>query len=103
MFHNRPSAFKYDYKDNAEDIKMCDATGLNQMSLLNIAQRFKLNAEQTLSFLKIGQVFMDEHNKRPTDQLLHFLGGHGGTGKSHVVKAIRFLFDNYKHSNWFAA
>jgi len=70
----------------------------------------KLNEKQALAFLMIGQRFLLElkasHETAvglqppPVKQLLSYVGGVGGVGKSHVIKTTQALFAAYGKSDW---
>jgi hypothetical protein len=76
-----------------------DDTTLNEIS-----KQFTLNAEQHLAFFKVGQTLLQELNYPETEiqppQLLAYIGGPGGTGKSQVIKAIQHLFSHCGRSQW---
>jgi hypothetical protein len=82
-------------------------------ALMDIAKQFKLNFKQLATFLIIGTRFLQElaaaelaSDTTPFETLLsnkplrHFTGGEGGTGKSHVIGALRQLFGAYGRSHW---
>ena len=55
--------------------------------------------------MKLGQTFLDELNTKTSDtstvpQLLAYIGGPGGTGKSQVIKAIQHLFLHCDKPSW---
>ena len=48
-----------------------------------------LNKKQKESFLMITDNIIKRHFKEETEQLVGYVGGPGGTGKSHVINAVR--------------
>ena len=62
-------------------------------TLETISKEFTLNKEQKSAFMKVGHTFLSELDPDvTTPQLLGYIGGPGGTGKSQVIKAIQKLF-----------
>lgn len=70
-------------------------------NLDDIAQHFTLNDKQHIAFLICAQRFKELLQSEPQDQAmsqkpLHMcLTGPGGTGKTHVVNALRELMSRY--------
>ena len=65
--------------------------------LAQISGKWTLNCEQNHAFKIVARHAMAE---KP-EQLLMYLGGPGGTGKSRVVSALRDLFESWKQSRRF--
>ncbi|KAK0432389.1 hypothetical protein EV421DRAFT_1719583, partial [Armillaria borealis] len=72
--------------------------------LLNdTVQKFKLNTEQEIAFRIMADTFI---KREPEPFPLHmFLTGPGGTGKTHVIKALCDVMDafGYRHAVRFIA
>ena len=72
-------------------------------TLLKVSAKFTLNKEQHPVFMKIGRtLFLElaEQNRSTVPQLLAYIGGPGGTGKSQVIKAIQHLFMHCGKNTW---
>ena len=72
------------------------------MTLEEIADKFTLNVEQRLAFFTVGESFLRNLNvpeETQTNQLGLYIGGPGGTGKSRVIDAIRYLFASNSKSD----
>ena len=71
-----------------------------------VAQQFRLNAKQRIAFQFIADTFLEEiacianDDLRTPSQLLLYIGGPGGTGKSTVIRAVQKLFELHGHSEW---
>ena len=69
------------------DVDPCDDIDLDEIAL-EIIQRYSLNRKQRYAFeLAIKNVIKRERNEE-TEQILGYVGGPGGTGKSQVIKAV---------------
>jgi hypothetical protein len=60
-----------------------------------IMEQFNLNEKQRVVLWSVANVLISELYGRPTRQMLFFVGGVAGTGKSHCVLAIRAMFAAY--------
>ena len=77
-------------------------------TLREIAEEFTLNANQRYAFLVIGTTFLDEYNglvvpedrREQVAQLLMYVGGSGGVGKSRVISAVVHMFEAYGKRHW---
>ena len=73
-----------------------------------VADLFTLNEKQRHAFLTIAEVFMQEYNgehvpverRERVAQLLMYIGGSGGVGKSRVIAAAVHLFTAYGRKHW---
>ena len=75
-------------------------------SIAAISAEFQLNKKQRIAFQIIARTFLAEFEaekdptaKRPK-QLLIYIGGPGGTGKSTVIHAVQTLFQRHGRENW---
>ena len=50
--------------------------------------RYNLNKKQKVAFMTAIKNVVKRHNNEPTQQVIGYVGGPGGTGKSQVIKAI---------------
>ena len=76
---------------------------ITENMLTEITNEFTLNQKQTIAFMKIGQTLITENNKTDddnTNQLLAYIGGPGGTGKSQMIKAVQKLFSKTNKKSW---
>jgi hypothetical protein len=76
-----------------------------------ILSAFSLNREQTLATKLVGYKLLNHLDirfpqiphlpNRPQDNepLRMYIGGEGGTGKSHVIRAIKHLFEHFQYKN----
>lgn len=72
-----------------------------------ILVNFNLNREQTLATKLVGYKLLDhldqsqpvQSDASSRDPLRLFISGEGGTGKSHVIRAIRHLFSHFQQSD----
>ena len=104
MQHNQPIRFQLEIPDDDKQAKMQSTQGINRkLSPAEIAERFSLNEEQRLSFFIFAETFLAEvRGDKNIEQMFSFLGGAGGTGKTRVVQAIRFMAENYGKASWLA-
>jgi hypothetical protein len=73
---------------------------INRAIIENIRQEFSLNKQQSLSYNLIANHLLDSLTLSvPPDQLLMFMSGEGGTGKSRVINAVKKLFTELKISH----
>ena len=76
-------------------VETCDDKNLDDIAE-DIAEKFSLNKKQKVAFkLSIENVIKRERNE-PTEQLLAYVVGCGGTGKSQIIKAIVAFHDKIK-------
>src|SRR4051794_23873607 len=78
--------------------------------LQHYIKEWQLNEKQAMAFCMIGKRFLDEYHNdfcpvsgnKPieVEQLLGYVGGVGGTGKSFLIKALRHLFTDYGKPEW---
>src|SRR6185312_2831651 len=104
MQHNQPLRFQLEIPDDNKQAKIQSTQGINRkLSPAEIAERFSLNEEQRLSFFIFAETFLAEvRGDKNIEQMFSFLGGAGGTGKTRVVQAIRFMAENYGNASWLA-
>jgi hypothetical protein len=69
----------------------------------SVCKQFGLNEEQQLAFQSVADTLDAEMKGQIPAQKLLFLGGHGGTGKTRVVQAIKAWFDCNQRSSWLAS
>lgn len=74
------------WQEDGSALAVSSARGPDRLS--DISSRFRLNEEQRRAFT----IILEHHLGRPKDQLLMYLGGMGGTGKSQVIKAVTTFF-----------
>jgi hypothetical protein len=105
---NIPSENQYNnnlfMKYNENDVKIVDQSYLSCMFkaksehikklIDNIVVQFTLNKEQERAFRIVANHSVSLH----ADQLKMYLGGMGGTGKSQVIKALKYYFENKNES-----
>jgi len=78
----------------------------NQRVLEAVSKGFTLNVKQNEVFMKIGNTLLDTYNHTegthatPPKQLLAYVGGPGGTGKSQIINAIQDLFRRAGKKSW---
>ncbi|CAM9906470.1 unnamed protein product, partial [Hapterophycus canaliculatus] len=58
-----------------------------------IAEEFGLNRKQRLAFYIFANDLLAQNGPTPPDVLRLYIGGGAGTGKSHVLKAIKAFID----------
>ncbi len=58
-----------------------------------VSKQFDLNHKQAHAFQLIANNVIKRMNGEPTKQILMYIGGAGGTGKTRVIKAIEHLHD----------
>ena len=51
-------------------------------------RKYNLNKKQVVAFKTAIKNVVKRHHKEPTEQVIGYVGGPGGTGKSQVIKAI---------------
>lgn len=72
---------------------------LAQQLINTVGEQHQLQPQQWIAFRIITQSFLENREKRHTsnksDPLRMLLTGPGGTGKSHVVKAVQKLMEHY--------
>ena len=61
----------------------------------DIVAKFTLNAKQVEAFRLIAEAFHKADNMKECSQLRMFLTGAGGTGKTQVLNAMKFLFQQH--------
>src|SRR6185312_14139029 len=90
--------------EDDKQARLESTAGINRkLSPAEIAERFSLNEEQRLAFTIFAETFLAEvREDKNIEQMLLYLGGAGGTGKTRVVQAIRFMAENYGKSSWLA-
>jgi len=76
------------------DVHMLDHS---EHDIERVIHQFTLNDEQQRAF----RIIASHSVKDKTDQLRMFIGGPGGTGKSHVLDALREFFKSRKESHRF--
>ncbi|CAM9667640.1 unnamed protein product, partial [Ectocarpus sp. 4 AP-2014] len=59
----------------------------------SIAQEFGLNRKQRLAFYIFANGLLAQHRPDPPEALRLYIGGGAGTGKSHVLKAMKAFID----------
>ncbi len=59
----------------------------------DITRKFTLNQKQAKAFNLIASNVIKRYNGEATDQILMYLGGAAGTGKTRVIKAIEYLHE----------
>ncbi|KAG1885109.1 hypothetical protein F4604DRAFT_1878546 [Suillus subluteus] len=70
---------------------------MNDVKISNIVNEFTLNTEQTRAFQIVA-----EHSLRTTPETLcMFIGGAGGTGKSHIINVLKEFFHRWNQSRRF--
>jgi len=72
---------------------------MDKYNIENTIIKFNLNEEQKRAFHIIANHATMQHHI--TDQLLMYLGGMGGTGKSQVIKALIHFFNTRNKSHQF--
>ena len=84
----------------------------DEKTLETIAMAYTLNTMQHKAFMTIGRRLIceihtsdndNDDDNVPVSQLLAFIGGPGGTGKSQVIKAIQHLFVHVQKKSWLAS
>ncbi|KAK0430562.1 hypothetical protein EV421DRAFT_1692099, partial [Armillaria borealis] len=66
--------------------------------LNDTVQKFKLNTEQEIAFRIMADTFIKQGEPEPFP-LRMFLTGPGGTGKTHVIKALCDVMDMFGYSH----
>lgn len=67
-----------------------------------IGERFQLNEKQWIAFRIIAEHFVHNYIEKQSDTslpLTMLMTGPGGTGKTHVVKAVRAVMEYYDHGH----
>jgi hypothetical protein len=101
------SNFKMDVDPNENDVKIVNQSYLqksfsaksirDQNRIVETIQLFNLNTEQERAFRIIAN-----HSVEPTsEQLKMYLASIGGTGKSHVIKALSIFFEKRNEAHRF--
>lgn len=70
--------------------------------ITQIGEQFNLNEKQWLAFHIVAEHFIEKYvEKRPTElsQIVMLMMGPGGTGKTHVVKAVCAVMEHYGQSH----
>jgi len=71
-----------------------------------IIELFTLNEKQQVALWAVADTLLQEiaaeenPHEKPPPQLLLYIGGPAGTGKSQVIKAIQALFDVFGKAPW---
>ena len=65
----------------------------------NVISKFTLNRKQEIVFRMAISNVIKRENKESTEQIMVFVAGHGGTGKSQVIKAIIWFQESIKRRN----
>src|SRR5689334_14126539 len=92
----------------APTVRMIDC--YNPNVLQDVAKQFSLNFKQTCAFALVGNCFLAElkaekpardgtQGSKPSQQCA-YIGGAGGTGKSHVISALQYLFQMFGKAEW---
>jgi hypothetical protein len=77
-------------------------------TLSEVADKFTLNEKQRYAFLVVGDTFLQEYRgltvpaerRAQVAQVLMYIGGSGGVGKSRVIASIVHLFESYGKRHW---
>ncbi|OWZ23257.1 putative mitochondrial protein [Phytophthora megakarya] len=67
-------------------------------SLTEVSRKFNLNQKQHKAFIRVGGPFLQSLLSSPdqdVDQVIAFLGGGPGTGKSQVIRALQALAESW--------
>ncbi len=80
--------------NNIEDIGS-NSIHVNQLQdiLDDVSTKFSLNQKQRKAFYLVGENVMKRYNGFATEQILLYLGGAGGTGKTRVIEALVYLHE----------
>lgn len=69
------------------------AAPLQHASAFRIAQAFGLNRKQRLAFYIFAKGLLAQYQPNPPDALRLYIGGGAGTGKTHVLRAIKAFIE----------
>ena len=86
--------------DNQVEISVESDTNDDKDSVQEIIDytihKFNLNKKQKVAFKTAIKNVVKRHNKEQTEQVIGYVGGPGGTGKSQVIKAIIYFHKKMK-------